>query len=158
MIQQQQRRGERIQMQRSRLIVLFTTTFVLFILAGPVSAQRSWYRGDPAGTIKLLDKETDNFKKSLEKDLDHGPLNGSINEDRANEYVERFEDAVDKLKEKTEDQGSAPGLLRDVLERAKTINGFMRAYRIGGQAAQDWSRVKSLCNRLANSYYVNWRW
>ena len=145
-------------MQSKRFIVLFASACVLFMLANSASAQKSWYRGDPAGTLKLLDKETDNFKKSLEDNLDHGPLNGSINEDRANEYVERFEDAVDKLKEKTEDQGSAPGLLRDVLERAKTINGFMRAYRIGGQAAQDWSRVKSLCNRLANSYYVNWRW
>ena len=145
-------------MQKSRSIFLFASICVLCVLAVSANAQKSWYRGDPAGTLKLLDKETDNFKKSLEKDLDHGPLNGSINEDRANEFVERFEDAIDKLKEKTEDQGSAPGLLRDVLERAKTINGFMRAYRIGGQAAQDWARVKSLCNRLANSYYVNWRW
>ena len=144
-------------MQLRRYIFLSASFVVVLFLVSVASAQKSWYRGDPAGTLKLLDKETDNFKKSLEKDLDHGPLNGSINEDHANEYVERFEDAVDKLKEKTEDQGSAPGLLRDVLERAKTINGFMRAYRIGGQAAHDWSRVKSLCNRLASSYYVNWR-
>lgn len=131
---------------------------VLTFVAASASAQKSWYRGDPVGTLKLLDTETDKFKRSLEDNLDKGPLNGSINEDQANEFVERFEDAVDKLKDKTEDQGSAPALLRDVLERAKAINGFMRAYRIGGQAAHDWSRVKSLCNRLANSYYVNWRW
>ena len=145
-------------MQLRRYIVLSASIVVVLFLVTAAGAQRSWYRGDPAGTLKLLDEETNRFKKSLEDDLDHGPLNGSINEDRANEFVERFEDAVDKLKEKTEDQGSAPGLLRDVLERAKAINGFMRAYRIRGQAAHDWSRVKSLCNRLANSYYVNWRW
>lgn len=130
----------------------------MLLFGTTASAQKSWYRGDPVGTLKLLDKETDNFKKSLEDYLDHSRLDGSMNEDQANEFVERFEDAVDKLKEKTEDQGSAPGLLRDVLERAKMINGFMRAHRIGGQAAHDWARVKSLCNRLANSYYVNWRW
>lgn len=145
-------------MQTRRYLFVTASIGVVLFLVTAASAQRSWYKGDPAGTLRLLDKETDNFKKSLEDNLDHGPLDGSINEDRANEFVERFEDAVDKLKDKTEDQGSAPGLLRDMLERAKAINGFMRAYRIGGQAAHDWSRVKSLCNRLANSYYVNWRW
>ena len=79
-------------------------------------------------------------------------------EDEINEYVKKFEEATDRLRDRAEDQKYAPGLAREVLNRGRSINGFMRSHRLGGDAESDWARVRNDLNRLANAYYVDWKW
>jgi hypothetical protein len=68
----------------------------------------------------------------------------------------KFEEATDRLRDRAEDQQYAPNLAREVLNRGRSINAFMRNHRLGGQSESDLARVRNDLNRLANAYYVNW--
>jgi hypothetical protein len=123
-----------------------------------VFAQRAWYRGNVRENIRQLETDTDRFKGSLDRALDHSPLDGTRAEDEINEYVKNFEAATDKLKDRSEDREYSPGLAREVLTRGRVINGFMRSHRLQNEAKVDWSRVRSDLNRLANGYNIRWSW
>ena len=126
--------------------------------SGSVFAQRVWYRGNVREIIRELESDTDRFKGSLDTALDHSRLNGSRAEDDINGYVKRFEEATDRLRDRAEDREHAPNLAREVLNRGRSINAFMRTHRLGGRAESDWAQVRTDLNRLSNSYYINWRW
>ena len=121
-------------------------------------AQRRWYRGNVREIIRELESDTDRFKSSLDSALDRSTLNGTRAEDEINAYVKQFEEATDRLRDRSEDREYAPNLAREVLARGRSINGFMRANRLGGRAESDWVQVRNDLNRLANSYYIGWRW
>lgn len=127
-------------------------------LSAGAFAQRAWYRGNVRETIRQLETDTDRFKGSLDRALDHSRLDGTRTEDEINKYVKDFEEATDKLKDRAEDRDYSPGLAREVLTRGRVINGFMKKTRLQSEAELDWSRVRSNLNRLANSYYIKWSW
>ena len=108
--------------------------------------------------IRNLETDTDTFKSSLDRALDHSPLDGTRAEDEINEYVKQFEHATDKLKDKAEDQKHAPNLAREVLIRGRSINSFMRKQQLGQSANNDWARVRNDLTLLAHGYRINWRW
>lgn len=121
-------------------------------------AQRTWYRGNLRENVRQLETDSDQFKSSLDRALDHSALDGTRAEDDINRYVKEFEGATDKLKDRSEDREYSPGLAREVLTRGRVINGFMRSHHLGRQAETDWARVRSDLNRLANGYYIRWSW
>jgi len=137
-----------------------STLMLLAIVFASVTvfAQRAWYRGNVRENIRQLETDTDRFKGSLDRALDHSPLDGTRAEDEINEYVKNFEAATDKLKDRSEDREYSPGLAREVLTRGRVINGFMRSHRLQNEAKVDWSRVRSDLNRLANGYNIRWSW
>ena len=108
--------------------------------------------------IRNLETDSDTFKSSLDRALDHSPLDGTRSEDEINEYVKQFEHATDKLKDKAEDQKYAPNLAREVLVRGRSINSFMRKHQLGQDANNDWARVRDDLTLLAHGYRINWRW
>jgi DNA repair ATPase RecN len=108
--------------------------------------------------IRNLETDTDTFKGSLDRALDHSPLDGTRSEDEINEYVKQFEHATDKLKDKAEDQKYAPNLAREVLLRGRSINTFMRKHQLSQDANNDWARVRNDLTLLAHGYRINWRW
>lgn len=121
-------------------------------------AQRTVVRTNVQQIIRNLETDTDTFKTSLDRALDHSPLDGTRSEDEINEYVKQFERATDKLKDKAEDQKYAPNLAREVLVRGRSINGFMRRHQLGQDADNDWARVRSDLTLLSHAYRINWRW
>jgi hypothetical protein len=142
-----------------RFAVLTAAVFACLIVStGSTFAQRPWYRGPVREIIRDLESDTDNFKGSLDNALDHSRMNGTRAEDEINDYVKQFEAATDRLRDRAEDREHAPNLAREVLNRGRSINVFMRRHRLGGRAESDWARVRNDLNRLANSYYINWRW
>ena len=70
-------------------------------------AQRTYVvRTNVHQIIRNLETDTDTFKSSLDRALDHSPLDGTRSEDEINEYVKKFEHATDKLKDKAENQNT----------------------------------------------------
>lgn len=134
----------------SAMMLLSTNTFA--------QRPRPWYRGNVRAIIRQLETDTDAFKSSLDSALDRSSLNGSRAEDEINAYVKQFEEATDRLRDRSEDQEYAPNAAREVLNRGRSINVFMRNNRLGGRAESDWARVRSDLNRLSNAYYLSWRW
>jgi hypothetical protein len=102
--------------------------------------------------LKRLEEDTDRFSKSLDSALDRSTLNGTKAEDEINGYVHQFKEATNRLKDRYEDQGAAPGAAREVLNRGQAIDGFMRRNRLGGRAESDWQIVRSDLNLLARTY------
>ena len=142
-----------------RKFTIFAAVLTLLIIStGSTLAQRTWYRGNPRQIIKELETDTDRYKSSLDDALDRSRLNGSRAEDEINQFVKRFEEATDRLRDRAEDREYAPNLAREILERGRSINAFMRRHRLGGKAESDWVQVRNDLNRLANTYYLNWRW
>lgn len=140
-------------------VVTVATALVLVCSSQYLLAQRRpWYRGNVRETIRQLETDTDRFKSSLDRALDNSPLNGTRTEDEINGYVKNFEAATDRLRDRAEDQDYAPGLAREVLNRGRSINVFMRTHRLGGAAESDWAIVRNDLNRLANGYNIRWRW
>jgi len=121
-------------------------------------AQRTVVRTNVRQIIRNLETDTDMFKGSLDRALDHSPLDGTRSEDEINEYVKQFEHATDKLKDKAEDQKYAPNLAREVLLRGRSINSFMRKHQLSQDAKNDWARVRNDLTLLAHGYRINWRW
>ena len=121
-------------------------------------AQRTVVRTNVRQIIRNLETDTDTFKGSLDRALDHSPLDGTRSEDEINEYVKQFEHATDKLKDKAEDQKYAPNLAREVLIRGRSINTFMRKHQLSQDANNDWARVRDDLTLLAHGYRINWRW
>jgi len=98
------------------------------------------------------------MKSSLDKALDRGRLNGTRTEDEINNFVKHFEEATDRLRDRAEDREHAPGAAREVLNRGRAINRFMSTHHLEAGAEGDWSRVRNDLSRLANAYYIRWRW
>jgi DNA repair ATPase RecN len=121
-------------------------------------AQTTVVRTNVHQIIRNLETDTDTFKSSLDRALDHSPLDGTRSEDEINEYVKQFEHATDKLKDKAEDQKYAPNLAREVLVRGRSINSFMRKHQLSQDANNDWARVRDDLTLLAHGYRINWRW
>lgn len=144
-------------MKRS-LVVTAVGMFVLLCSAQYLSAQRPWYRGNVLEIIRQLESDTDRFKSSLDKGLDTSRLNGTRAEDEINAFVKRFEEATDRLRKNAEDQQHAPRAAREVLNRGRAINRFMTNKGLGATAEADWARVRNDLNRLADAYYIRWRW
>ena len=143
------------EMKRSILILI---GLAVIVLSAQVAAQAQWFRGDLKQTLKKLEDDSDRFAKSLDHDLDNSALNGTRREDEINAYVHEFEEATDRLKDRYEDRGTAPGLARTVLERGRAIDRFMRRNRTGGRSEEDWRQVRKSLDKLAWAYNLNWRW
>src|SRR6185369_7015104 len=101
----------------SRQVVSFTLSVLMILTLRTTNtpgyqdslAQRtSVVRTTVRQIIRNLETDTDTFKNSLDRALDHSPLDGTRAEDEINEYVKQFEHATDKLKDKAEDQKYAP--------------------------------------------------
>lgn len=138
-------------------LLLITAASVALTLPLNTDAQQ-WYRGNLQDTIKRLEDDADRFEGSLDSDLDRSPMNGTHLEDQINGFVDQFEGAADRLKNRYDDQGYAPGLAREVLARGRDIDRFMRRHHTGSRSESDWLRVRSSLTRLASAYRIPWRW
>ena len=141
-------------MKRAISVLTILVAVQLAVPFWTVEAQRE----DVKRLLKRLEENTDRFSKSLDSALDRSALNGTKAEDEINGYVHQFEEATDRLKDRYEDQGAAPGAAREVLSRGQAIDRFMRRNRLGGKAESDWQIVRSDLNLLARTYRINWRW
>jgi hypothetical protein len=135
---------------------LVSVSLILLTHSALVDAQ--WNRGNLRETLRRLEEDTDRFSKSLNYDLDHGPLDGTRAEDDINKYVHEFEEATDKLKDRYEDQKASPNLAREVMVRGRSVDSFMRRNRPGERSMTDWTRVRASLDQLAYAYRIRWRW
>jgi hypothetical protein len=145
-------------MMKRSLVVTAASALVLLCSAQYLRAQKPWYRGNVVNVIKQLETDTDTFKSSLDKALDHSRFNGTRAEDEINEYVKKFEEATDRLRGRAEDREYSPNAAREVLNRGRAINRFMTTHALETRAEGDWARIRNDLNRLANTYYIRWRW
>ena len=142
-----------------RMFLLSALAVVFLVLSADNSfGQKVWYTGDVKATVAALEANTDRFSESLNKSMDATWIDGKPAQDEINHFVDKFEEATDKLKDKVEDQQSAKALFNEVVYRARVINAGMLRYKVSPQAEKDWSMVRSNINSLGKSYKIVVKW
>jgi hypothetical protein len=146
-----------------RNITRITAILALTLLAGLANsalAQRPYRlsESDVRGLMSRLERDSDQFRKSIDSSLDHSRLDGSRAEDRINDFVKAFEQATDRLKDRFDDDRSASATVQEVLDRGAAIDRFIVSHRVSGRAYDDWMRVRTDLDELASAYSVAWTW
>jgi uncharacterized membrane protein YvbJ len=130
-----------------RLITFLAAIFFIAFVSASSTAVRA--QEDKARLLKQLEEDSDRFSKSLNQAVDQSKINGTNTEDQINGYVKQFEDACDRLKKDYDKSQDTRISAREVLQRAKTINKFMKKYPLTNTAQTDWGTVRNDINRIA---------
>ena len=108
--------------------------------------------------IERIEKQSDQFRSSLDSALDKSRLDGTNREDNINEFVNAFYEETKRFHDKFDSRKSTSTDVQPVLDRAARVNQFMRRHRLNQQAQNDWSTLRSNLDELAAVYNVTWRW
>lgn len=137
--------------------MVFCFIFVWVGIETLAKGQDAPYRLSDKEVKRLLDrleKDSDKFRKSVDKILDKSRLDGTNREDDINKFVKDFEDEVDRLKDRFEDHKTVSADVEAVLRRAVLIDRFMQRYRVSAEMQGDWAAVKADLDELARAYSV----
>jgi DNA-binding TFAR19-related protein (PDSD5 family) len=108
--------------------------------------------------LKRIEKEADQFRKSLDEALDRSAIDGSKADDNINQFVTEFEETTEHLSDHFGRNQVVANDIEDVLQRAVSIDGFMQRHRLQEQAENDWVRLRRNLDDLAHAYQVAWNW
>jgi archaellum component FlaC len=108
--------------------------------------------------IHRVENQANTFRKSLDAALDRSRLDGTKREDDINAFIKSFDEQTKRLHDHFDDHKSVAADVEAVLDRASSIDGFIRRQRLNERAQNDWSALKGSLDDLAQAYNVNWRW
>ena len=108
--------------------------------------------------ISQIETKTDSYKRSMENSLDRDNINGTNPEDSIDTYVNKFEEATNRLKDRFNSRESTGADASEVLNRARYIDRFMANGRMTRAATTQWSSLRTDLNTLASYYRVSWDW
>ena len=114
-------------------------------------------RGEVERIIKRLEKNTDAFKKTVDRQLDRSVLNGTRREDRINDRVSDLERATDRLRNKfdrSDDWRETRADVENVVREARSVNDLFGRVRAYSKVSANWSAVRSDIDALAARYNV----
>ena len=152
-------------MSARKLALGMLAATLLLASAGSASAQQRQqdrrYRPSPQeveALVKRIEKNSNRFKKSVDKALDNSRLNQTRTETEINTYVREFENSADRLKKNTRRGDLSEEDARDVLRRADRIDRYMDRYNFGSRAESDWDTLRRDLDDLARISRVSWQW
>jgi outer membrane lipoprotein SlyB/head-tail adaptor len=131
------------------------------IPARPGSPQQRAYRVTEQQVDQLLgriESRSSQFRRSLYDALNRTPIDGTRQEDNINEFVRNFETATATLRDRFRGRRDIADDVREVLNRAAYIDGFMRRHNLAASAEEDWRALRSDLDVLADYYNVTWGW
>jgi hypothetical protein len=137
-------------------------TALIVALAGvsmTAQAQRP-YRNDRAvrQILNRIDNRTNQFRSSLDAALDRSRLDGTRREDNINQFVQDFDSAIARLRDRFNSRTETTADVQDVLNIATRIDNFMRRNRLNADTQNRWLGVRSDVSQLATAYNINWNW
>src|ERR1700755_424550 len=77
---------------------------------------------DMRGLLNRLERDSDQFRQSMDKSLDRSSLDGTRAEDRINDFVQDFAASPSRLRDRFDDNQSAGTTVQEVLDRASRID------------------------------------
>lgn len=107
--------------------------------------------GDMRSTVRSLKQRTREFQRQVDRDLDNSRVNGTRREDRINETVDRFRDAVNDL----DNNGRLDDReVRRVLDLGSQIDRTIGRARLSHNTQNLWSGIRNDLRVLGgNGYY-----
>jgi hypothetical protein len=108
--------------------------------------------------IHRIEKQSDDFRASLDSALDKSRIDGTKREDDINAFVKTFYEETKRFHDHFDSRQSTATDVQSVLDRGARIDQFMRRFPLTDQAQNDWSTLKGNLDELARVYNVTWRW
>jgi len=108
--------------------------------------------------LRRLETRTDTYKREISSSLDRSISNDTRSEAAIINYVTEFENATDSLRRNFDSRRSTAADVEEVLNRGYYIDGFMRDYRLTGNAETQWRAIRTDLDTLATYYNVSWNW
>jgi hypothetical protein len=109
--------------------------------------------------LRRIEQQSDRFRSALDSSLDRSRLNGSSEEDDINRFVKEFYEQTKTLRDHFDDHKSTSADVQSVLDRAASIDSFMRRNRMrNDKAAREWDSLRGNLDELAQVYNVSWQW
>lgn len=109
--------------------------------------------------LHRIEKQSDRFRSALDASLDKSRLNGTREEDDINRFVKKFYEQTKTLHEHFDDHKSTSADVQSVLDRAASIDSFIRRNPLRrNNAAREWTKLRQNLDELARVYNVGWQW
>lgn len=108
--------------------------------------------------IRRIETRTDTFKNEMNTALDRSRLNDTQREDNVFAYIDGFEAATDRLSTQFNARQPVYDNVNDVLTQAAYIDRFMARNRLANRAENEWTRLRTDLNTLAQLYSISWNW
>jgi predicted glycoside hydrolase/deacetylase ChbG (UPF0249 family) len=109
--------------------------------------------------LKRIEQQSDRFRSALDSSLDKSRFNGSREEDDINRFVKQFYEETKKLRDHFDHHKSTSADVQSVLDRASSIDSFMRRNRLRkDKALREWTQLRGNLDELAQVYNVSWQW
>ena len=149
-----------------------TLTFSLIVLgivayALPGTASAQWGRNRDRGdygrnderalrdSVHRLDRLSKDFERNIDRALDRSRANGSNREDRINDQVHQFRDAVGDLKSRVgngRDLNNSADEARRVLQEGQQLDRIARPRWFDNRLASDWSQIQRELRFIGDVY------
>jgi hypothetical protein len=106
-------------------------------------------------SVNRLDRLAKDFEREMDRALDRSRVNGSRQEDRINEEVHQFRDAVSDLKSRVgngRDLNRSADEARRVLEEGQQVDRVARPRWFDGRMVSQWSQIQQELRYISNVY------
>ncbi|HKO97405.1 MAG TPA: YMGG-like glycine zipper-containing protein [Pyrinomonadaceae bacterium] len=147
-------------MKKSKLIVLLVVALA-FAIAG-LTAQAQRQSGTTARQVAVilqrLERDYTNFRTSLNAALIEANVDQSRSQNDINTFQPDFANAVAEFRTQLNRNRARSSDVRNVLQRALSINDFISRNRLNARVRNDWARVRTDLDALAQAYNVSWQW
>ena len=107
------------------------------------------------GVLTRIEQNTDVYKRDMNSALDRSVLNNTRSEDAIAGYITAFENSTDSLRQKFDARRSINTDVEDVLNRAYSIDAFMRDYQFAADAERDWRTIRADLVTLSQYYNIS---
>jgi hypothetical protein len=157
---------------RNTLVFSFFAAMIL-ALALPAAASAQWGgypdnrypdnrdnrgRYDDRGlrdSVHRLDRLSKDYERDMDRALDHSRANGSRQEDRINDQIHRFRDAVGDLKSNVgngRDLNRSADEARRVLQEGQQLDRVARPRWYDNRLASQWSQIQQELRHIGDVY------
>ena len=150
------------QTKRFFSVTLLVALALATITSGlPAFAQQRAYRVTYQQVDQVLGRietRSTQFRQSLYASLNRTPIDGTRQEDNINEFVRTFEQSTATLRDRFRARRDVAADVSEVLNRAASIDGFMRRHNLDRGTEETWGALRSDLDVLADYYSVTARW
>jgi hypothetical protein len=106
-------------------------------------------------SVHRLDRLSKDFERDMDRALDRSRVNGSRQEDRINDQVHQFRDAVGDLKSRVgngRDLNRSANEARRVLDEGRQLNSVARPRWFDSRLASEWSQIQQELRYIGDAY------
>ena len=115
---------------------------------------------DIKNLLQHIEDMADKYKLTLDAALDNSPLNNTSAEDEINGINSDFRAATRHLEDERNNPDGATAAAKDVLVKAKRIDGFLTKHnsKLNAEVQTAWAAIRTDLERLARLYQLRAQW